>query len=50
METVFVSLMESIINRLYQEMNDAYTERTSMEARLHANLNEAVSSLGGTLL
>eukprot|EP01060_Flectonema_neradi_P013618 TRINITY_DN20351_c0_g1_i1.p1 TRINITY_DN20351_c0_g1~~TRINITY_DN20351_c0_g1_i1.p1 ORF type:complete len:791 (+),score=141.44 TRINITY_DN20351_c0_g1_i1:102-2474(+) len=50
METVFVSLMESIINRLYQEMNDAYTERTNMEARLHAKLNEAVASLGGTIL
>ena len=47
MESVFVSLMESIISRLYNELNEAFTDRQAMDARLNARLQSAVSTLGG---
>eukprot|EP01063_Lacrimia_lanifica_P000336 TRINITY_DN10159_c0_g1_i2.p1 TRINITY_DN10159_c0_g1~~TRINITY_DN10159_c0_g1_i2.p1 ORF type:complete len:421 (+),score=107.44 TRINITY_DN10159_c0_g1_i2:728-1990(+) len=45
MESVFVALMESIITRLYQEMNETFNERRAMSTRLHTRLEEAVASI-----
>eukprot|EP01062_Namystynia_karyoxenos_P057855 TRINITY_DN4902_c0_g1_i3.p1 TRINITY_DN4902_c0_g1~~TRINITY_DN4902_c0_g1_i3.p1 ORF type:complete len:928 (+),score=336.81 TRINITY_DN4902_c0_g1_i3:75-2786(+) len=48
LETVFVSLMESIILRLYQEMDQTFAERQRMEARLEDRLRGTVRHLGVT--
>eukprot|EP00755_Sulcionema_specki_P008839 Sspe_Gene.6082::Locus_2036_Transcript_1_1_Confidence_1.000_Length_1651::g.6082::m.6082 len=45
METIFVSLMESIITRLYQEMDLTFNERKEMDARLRDHMLSVVSKL-----
>ena len=50
MESVFVTLMENIISRLYEELGDAFNERKAMDARLQTRLQDAVAIISGAVL